>query len=126
MPHPWPTRQRFSSGSARRCGSRTSTTASAPSCTAEGGDARIFSRDLHDISDGYPEIVSTADGLDWDGVLDGELLAFRDGMALPFIQLQARLGRKNPSVELQQQVPVIYVAFDALALGPRAAASSRC
>jgi len=46
------------------------------------------------------------------------VLAFRDGMALPFIQLQQRLGRKNPSKEMQAQVPVIYVAFDILAHGP--------
>jgi len=81
---------------------------------------RLFSRDLHDISDGYPEVVATAKRQPWDGILDGELLAFRDGMALPFIQLQARLGRKNPSAEMQLQVPVIYVAFDLLAHGPGA------
>jgi DNA ligase-1 len=81
-------------------------------------DVRLYSRDLHDVSDGYPEVVATAKRVKWDGILDGELLAFRDGMAMPFIQLQARLGRKNPSEEMQRQVPVIYVAFDALALGP--------
>jgi DNA ligase 1 len=83
----------------------------------QGGEVRLYSRDLHDISDGYPEVVAIARGQPWDGILDGELLAFRDGMALPFIQLQARLGRKNPSAEMQLQVPVIYVAFDVLAHG---------
>jgi DNA ligase-1 len=83
-----------------------------------GDEVRLFSRDLNDISDGYPEIIATAATQPWDGILDGEVLAFRDGMALPFIQLQQRLGRKNPSKEMQQQVPVIYVAFDLLALGP--------
>ena len=83
----------------------------------QGREVRIFSRDLNEVSKGYPEVVAAAAGLAWDGILDGELLAFRDGMALPFIQLQARLGRKNPSRELQEQTPVIYVAFDALALG---------
>ncbi len=82
----------------------------------QGREVRIFSRDLNDVSKGYPEVVAVAQSLAWDGILDGELLAFRDGMALPFIQLQARLGRKNPSRELQEQTPVIYVAFDALAL----------
>ena len=84
----------------------------------QGDVVRLYSRDLHDVSDGYPEVVATASTAKWDGILDGELLAFRDGMAMPFIQLQARLGRKNPSVEMQQQVPVIYVAFDILAHGP--------
>jgi DNA ligase-1 len=84
----------------------------------KGDEVRLYSRDLHDVSDGYPEVVAAARRLKWDGILDGELLAYRDGMAMPFIQLQARLGRKNPSAEMQAQVPVIYVAFDALAVGP--------
>ena len=84
----------------------------------QGSDVKLFSRDLHDISDGYPEVVATAAGQAWDGILDGEVLAYRDGMALPFIQLQQRLGRKNPSKEMQAQIPVIYVAFDILAHGP--------
>jgi DNA ligase-1 len=83
----------------------------------QGDVVKLYSRDLHDVSDGYPEVVATARTVKWDGILDGELLAFRDGMAMPFIQLQARLGRKNPSEEMQRQVPVIYVAFDILAHG---------
>ncbi len=83
----------------------------------QGDTVRLFSRDLHDVSDGYPEVVATAANQRWDGILDGELLAFRDGMAMPFIQLQARLGRKNPSTEMQLQIPVIYVGFDVLAHG---------
>jgi len=84
----------------------------------EGAEVRIYSRDLHDISTGYPEIVEAARPLGWDGILDGEILAWRDGVVLPFIALQGRLGRKAPSDAIQRDVPVIYVAFDALALGP--------
>ena len=87
-----------------------------------GGEVRLFSRDLNDVSEGYPEVIGAARGLPWDGILDGELLAYRDGMALPFLQLQGRLGRKNPSPEMLARVPVIYVAFDLLAVGPRGAA----
>ena len=39
-------------------------------------------------------------------------------MVLPFIALQGRLGRKSPSAAIQAEVPVIFVAFDALAVGP--------
>ena len=39
-------------------------------------------------------------------------------MVLPFIALQGRLGRKAPSAAIQAEVPVIFVAFDALAVGP--------
>ena len=84
----------------------------------QGSKVRIYSRDLHDISAGYPEIVEAAEVLGWDGILDGEILAWRDGMVMPFIALQGRLGRKSPSEALRTEVPVIYVAFDALALGP--------
>jgi ATP-dependent DNA ligase len=84
----------------------------------QGNEVRLYSRDLHDISTGYPEIVEATRVLGWDGILDGEILAWRDGTVLPFIALQGRLGRKAPSEAIRTAVPVIYVAFDALALGP--------
>ena len=83
-----------------------------------GEDVRLYSRDLHDISGQFPEIVEAARPLGWTGVIDGEILAFKDGLVLPFISLQGRLGRKSPSATIQADVPVIYVAFDLLALGP--------
>jgi DNA ligase-1 len=82
-----------------------------------GTDVRLYSRDLHDVSNQFPEIVEAARPLAWDGVLDGEILAWRHGAVLPFISLQTRLGRKTPSAEILAEVPVIYVAFDVLALG---------
>ena len=83
-----------------------------------GPDVRLYSRDLHDISDQFPEIVEAARELPWLGVIDGEILAYKDGLVLPFISLQGRLGRKSPSEAIRAEVPVIYVAFDLLALGP--------
>jgi DNA ligase-1 len=83
-----------------------------------GTDVRLYSRDLHDISNQFPEVVDAARELPWTGVIDGEILAFKDGLVLPFISLQARLGRKSPSEAIRTEVPVIYVAFDLLALGP--------
>ena len=82
-----------------------------------GDDVRLYSRDLNDVSGQFPEVVRAALALPWDGILDGELLGWHAGMALPFLQLQARLGRKDPSPEIQAQVPVIFVAFDLLAHG---------
>src|SRR6478735_9209043 len=81
-----------------------------------GGEVRIYSRDLHDISGQFPEVVSAAVELPWDGILDGEVLAYRAGSVLPFISLQARLGRKSPSAAILEEIPVIYVAFDVLGL----------
>ncbi|MES2209710.1 MAG: ATP-dependent DNA ligase [Chloroflexota bacterium] len=78
----------------------------------------LYSRDLHDISAGYPEVIEAARALRWDGILDGELLAWRDGTVLPFVSLQARLGRKAPSAAIRAAIPVVYVAFDVLAIDP--------
>jgi DNA ligase-1 len=82
-----------------------------------GREVRVFSRDLHEIGNQFPEVVEGAAALSWDGILDGEILAYRDGTVLPFIALQARLGRKNPSASIRAEIPVIYVAFDVLGLG---------
>jgi DNA ligase-1 len=81
-----------------------------------GREVRLYSRDLHDVSGQFPEVVAAALELAWDGILDGEILAFRDSVVLPFIALQSRLGRKDPSAALLAEVPVIYVAFDVLGL----------
>lgn len=83
-----------------------------------GREVRLYSRDLHDVTTAYPEVVEAARPLSWDGILDGEVLAFRDGAVLPFVALQARLGRRAPSASILAEVPAIYVAFDVLGLGP--------
>jgi ATP-dependent DNA ligase I len=82
-----------------------------------GQEARLYSRDLNEISAAFPEVIEAAGGLPWEGALDGELLAWRDGAALPFLDLQARLGRKRPPIDLLAATPVIFVAFDLLAWG---------
>ena len=70
-----------------------------------GDEVRLYSRDLHDISGQFPEVVEGARDLPWAGILDGELLAWKDGVVLPFLQLQARLGRKNPSATILARDP---------------------
>jgi DNA ligase 1 len=81
-----------------------------------GDEVRLFSRDLHDISGQFPEVIEGARQLRWAGILDGEVLAWKDGVVLPFLRLQARLGRKDPAAQILADVPVIFVAWDALGL----------
>ncbi|HET9344655.1 MAG TPA: ATP-dependent DNA ligase [Candidatus Limnocylindrales bacterium] len=81
-----------------------------------GEEVRLYSRDLHDVSGQFPEVVQAATSLSWSGILDGEILAYRSGAVLPFISLQARLGRKSPSAQILEEIPVIFVAFDLLGL----------
>jgi DNA ligase-1 len=63
------------------------------------GGRRIFSRGAEDISDAFPEMLSA---LEFDAVLDGELLVVRDGTVAPFADLQRRLNRKIASPQLQK------------------------
>ena len=89
-----------------------------------GNEVRLYSRDLHDVTGQFPEIAEAAAALPWAGILDGEILAWRDGAVLPFLALQARLGRKQPSEAIRAEVPVIYVAYDVLGLEPDPAAGT--
>jgi DNA ligase-1 len=82
----------------------------------QGSTVRLFSRDLNDVSEQFPEVVAAAGAIQHDVLLDGEILAFREEQVLPFFQLQRRLGRKAPSVAQRQEVPVVFVAFDLLYL----------
>jgi DNA ligase 1 len=79
------------------------------------GRVSLFSRTLNDVAASYPEVVTALRAVSGSFVLDGEIVAVRDGRVLPFRALQARLQRKEVAPELMREVPVRYVAFDALA-----------
>jgi DNA ligase-1 len=79
----------------------------------------LFSRTLNDVAASYPEVVTALRALEGSCALDGEIVAERDGRVLPFRYLQARLQRKDVSDDLLAEVPVRYVAFDALARDER-------
>lgn len=83
---------------------------------AHRSDGRIalFSRDLKDVSAQFPEVVAALERLPGTLILDGELLAHREGTALPFFDLQKRLGRKELTEKVLTAVPVGYFAFDLL------------
>ncbi len=80
------------------------------------GSVALFSRTLNDVSASYPELTQALATLDRDAILDGEIVAMRDGRVLPFRHLQARLRRKRLDAALLRDVPLTYVAFDLLAV----------
>jgi DNA ligase 1 len=81
-----------------------------------GGRVALYSRDLNDVTEQFPEIVGAASHVP-EVILDGEVLAFAEGRVLPFADLQKRLGRRAPSAAILQEIPVIYVAWDVLLHG---------
>jgi len=89
-----------------------------------GPEVRLYSRDLHDVTGQFPEVAEAAADLPWAGILDGEILAWKDGAVLPFLALQARLGRKRPGEAIRAEVPVIYVAYDLLGVADDRAAAT--
>ncbi len=83
----------------------------------QGERVELYSRDLHRITDQFPELAAAARReLPADCILDGELLAWRDGRALPFADLQKRLNRRldGPDLFLGQEIPLAFSTFDLL------------
>lgn len=74
----------------------------------------IWSRGEELITDRFPEIVRRASALPIDTVLDGEILAWRDGAVRPFGELQQRIGRKMLSAKVLANTPVQFLAYDLL------------
>lgn len=73
----------------------------------------IWSRGEELMQGRFPEVESRAATLPADTVLDGELLAWQDGV-LPFQLLQTRLQRKQVDQALQSRAPVHFMAYDLL------------
>lgn len=81
----------------------------------DGTRLAIFSRTLDEITPSFPELHGDLRALAGRYILDGEIVAWRDGRAIPFTQLQQRLRRKDPS-DLMSDVPVVLFVFDLLHL----------
>jgi DNA ligase 1 len=86
----------------------------------QGERVELFSRDLKETTSAFPELAESAPSIGHDVLFDGEVLAHRDGRVLRFFELQRRLGRKQVSSELRNEVPVVLVVFDLLWLDGRA------
>jgi DNA ligase-1 len=77
------------------------------------GERYVWSRGDELMSNRFPEIVSAGRQLPNGTVLDGEILAWRDGV-LPFAVMQKRIGRKKLTPKVLADVPVVLMAFDLL------------
>lgn len=74
----------------------------------------LWSRGEDLVTERFPEIVEAAAWLPNGVVLDGEIVAWRDGAVRPFADLQQRIGRKKLSASILQAVPVRFLAYDIL------------
>jgi DNA ligase-1 len=82
------------------------------------GQGWIWSRGEELVTERFPEAAAFARVLPDGTVLDGELVAWRDGddRPAPFALLQRRLNRKTLTRRLLAELPVRFLAFDLLEL----------
>ncbi|MHA7131885.1 ATP-dependent DNA ligase [Algoriphagus namhaensis] len=78
------------------------------------GQTFIWSRGEELVNEKFPELLELGNQLPDGLVIDGEILAFHDGLPLPFNLLQTRIGRKNVSKKQLKEAPVSLLAYDIL------------
>jgi len=83
---------------------------------ALGGERRLYTRTGEAIDHAFPDVI---EAMDWEGIIDGELLVMRDGEVQPFDRLQKRLGRKAPPAKLLADNPAHIRAYDLLEVADR-------
>lgn len=81
------------------------------------GQVFIWTRGEELVTERYPEIAEAAMQLPDGTVLDGEILPWKEANVMPFAQLQLRIGRKEVSKKLLDEVPVILMVYDLLEFG---------
>jgi DNA ligase-1 len=80
----------------------------------EAGHVQIFSRGMDDVTAAFPELRDALSRLEGNGLVDGEVLAWRDGRALNFNVLQQRIARKKVRATLLAEIPLVFMAYDIL------------
>jgi DNA ligase 1 len=90
----------------------------------QGGDVRIYTRGLNDVSAAVPEIVDAVRGFAAQAlVLDGEAIALdATGRPHPFQVTMRRFGRKLDVGRLRTELPISAFFFDCLRLEERSIA----
>ena len=78
------------------------------------GSVHIWSRGEELMTERFPEVVEHTLQMPPDTVIDGEIVAWRDGQVRPFGELQQRIGRKKLSAKILADTPVHLIAYDLL------------
>jgi DNA ligase-1 len=74
----------------------------------------VWSRGEELVTPKFPEFEELRNQLPSGTVIDGEILAYQDGLPLNFNVLQTRIGRKNVSATILKKAPVVMMAYDLL------------
>jgi len=74
----------------------------------------VWSRGEELMTEKFPEYQEFLERLPVGTVLDGEIIGMKDGKVMPFAALQTRIGRKNVTKKVLQEVPAGFIAYDLL------------
>jgi DNA ligase-1 len=83
----------------------------------EGTRVELYSRELRRITSQFPDVARQVLLVEADFIADGELLAWQGERALPFAELQKRLGRKGDDFFLGTEIPISLWLYDLLGFG---------
>lgn len=76
----------------------------------------IWSRGEELVTEQFPEIADTVKAMRGNFVIDGEILAVKEGNVLNFNELQKRLNRKTLTKKMLAEIPIEVFAYDILEL----------
>jgi DNA ligase-1 len=83
----------------------------------KGNWARLYSRRLEDVTGALPDVIEQLLGAtDHDVILDGEVIAIKDGKPMPFQSVLRRFRRRHDIAGAQEAIEMVPNVFDILYL----------
>jgi len=83
----------------------------------KGNWARLYSRRLEDVTAALPDVIQQLmSATDHDVILDGEVIAIKDGKPMPFQSVLRRFRRRHDIAEAQEAIEMVPNVFDILYL----------
>jgi DNA ligase-1 len=81
-----------------------------------GGEVKIFTRHLKEVTESVPEIVALVKTFPMkEAIFEGEAIALRkDGLPLPFQTTMRRFGRIREVAQMREEIPLTPYFFDLL------------
>ena len=81
------------------------------------GKAKMYSRRLEDVTAALPDVIALLDGATThDVILDGEVIAIKDGRPMPFQSVLRRFRRRHDVAEAKEAIRMVPNVFDILYL----------
>ncbi|MEI7856933.1 MAG: ATP-dependent DNA ligase [Methanomicrobiales archaeon] len=81
----------------------------------KGNWARMYSRRLEDVTGALPDVIGQLLGAtDHDVIIDGEVIAIKDGKPMPFQSVLRRFRRRHDVAEATEAIELVPNIFDIL------------